>query len=170
MFASQELEINDSVFTKNNIAVAKTRIDDSKNGDRGWSTVGNKNREKLLKKKEHNLYWDNLLKECPHIVTPYRASRIEFKLNIRNLQEKLISKEWINHQKNGWRYVKTIKSQHLPDNFTKESGDSNHSFLPLDNHWGDYAMFEAVCQYSTIQDPSSDAHLVASECSCEIRD
>ena len=74
---------------------------------------------------------------------PDRAQRIKRKLNIDNLDTKLLSQDWIDYQKKGWRYVKVLK----PDSQTYPSGSEStpdslvFSTLPLDNGWGDLILF-----------------------------
>ena len=80
---------------------------------REWCTVTNKKQQKRRCKQkkiyEDQRKWDSLQKEYPHIIMPTRAQRIKRKLNIDGLDEKLLSQEWIDYQKKGWKYVKVLK-------------------------------------------------------------
>lgn len=126
-----------------------------------WCTVTNKKQQKrkYKQKKIHDdqRKWDSLQKECPHIIMPTRAQRIKRKLNIDGLDEKLLSQEWIDYQKKGWKYVKVLK----PDTQAYTSGtifDSTNltfSTLPLENDWGDEALF-CMPSSTEIEEISSD--------------
>ena len=112
-----------------------------------WCTVVSKKHQKRKSTKkeieEDKRKWDVLQKEYPHIIMPARAHRIKKKLNIDGLYDKLISDEWIEYQKKGWKYVKIMK----PDaqSYTKEptiySTSLLFSTLPICNGWGDEALF-----------------------------
>ncbi len=112
-----------------------------------WRTVVNKKQQKRRFKQkkieDDKRTWDSLQKEYPHIIMPARAQRIKRKLNIDGLDKNLLSQEWIDYQKKGWKYVKVLK----PDSKTYSNGtgiDSTSlafSTLPLKNGWGDRALF-----------------------------
>ena len=112
-----------------------------------WCTVVNKKqqkrRTKQKKMEEDKRKWDILQNEYPHIIMPCRAQRIRRKLNIDGLDKKLMSDEWIDYQKMGWKYVKVLKPDALER--TKETiADSESlifSTLSLDNGWDDKALF-----------------------------
>jgi len=115
--------------------------------DSGWYTVTNKKQQKRRHKQkkinDEKRKWDDLQKECPHIIMPDRAQRIKRKLNIDNLDAKLLSQEWIDYQKKGWKYVKVLKpdSQTYPNESGVESDSLVFSTLPLNNGWGDLILF-----------------------------
>ena len=115
--------------------------------DSGWHTVTNKKQQKRRHKQkkinDEKRKWDDLQKECPHIIMPDRAQRIKRKLNIDNLDTKLLSQDWIDYQKKGWRYVKVLKpdSQTYPKGSGVDSNNPVFSTLPLDNGWGDLILF-----------------------------
>ena len=114
---------------------------------REWCTVVNKKQQKRRYKQkkidEDKRKWDTLQKECPHIIMPAKAQRIKRKLNIDGLDEKLLSQEWIEYQKTGWRYVKLLKpdAQIYTDGTIFDSTNLTFSTLPLENGWGDEALF-----------------------------
>ena len=115
--------------------------------DSGWYTVTNKKQKKRRHKQkkinDEKRKWDDLQKECPHIIMPDRAQRIKRKLNIDNLDTKLLSQDWIDYQKKGWRYVKVLKpdSQTYPSGSGVDSDSLVFSTLSLDNGWGDLILF-----------------------------
>jgi hypothetical protein len=114
---------------------------------RDWCIVVNKKlqkrRIKQNKIEEDKRKWETLQKEYPHIIMPSRAQRIKKKLNIDGLDAKLLSHEWIEYQKKGWKYVKVLK----PDSQTDSNGtdiDSTSltfSTLDLNNGWNDRVLF-----------------------------
>ncbi len=114
---------------------------------REWCTVVNKKQQKRRYKQkkidEDKRKWDTLQKECPHIIMPAKAQRIKRKLNIDGLDEKLLSQEWIEYQKTGWRYVKLLKpdAQIYTDGTIFDSTNLTFSTLPLENGWSDEALF-----------------------------
>mgnify|MGYP007082078024 CR=1 FL=1 len=127
-----------------------------------WHTVTSKKQKRKHKQKkidEEKRKWDNLKKECPHIIIPTRAQRIKRKLNIDNLDKSFISQEWIDYQKKGWKYVKVLKPDSLtyPNGTGIESNSLVFSTLPLNNGWGDVALFciPADTEISASYDDSS---------------
>ena len=112
-----------------------------------WCTVTNKKQQKRRCKQkkiyEDQRKWDSLQKEYPHIIMPTRAQRIKRKLNIDGLDEKLLSQEWIDYQKKGWKYVKVLKpdAQTYTNGIIFDSANLTFSTLPLDNGWDDEALF-----------------------------
>lgn len=95
-----------------------------------WSTVKNKKRTNYKELKE----------EYPHIMTPRDVKEVSRKENVDGLMEKFDTPEFIEHQKNGWKYrniFKVHKTEKLPE------GD-NYSCLPLANGWGDVILFERI--------------------------
>lgn len=112
-----------------------------------WHAVTNKrNQKRRIKQRkidEEKRKWEELQKECPHIIMPDRAQRIKRKLNIDNLDEKLLSQEWVDYQKRGWKYVKVLKpeSQTYSNGTGMESDSLAFSTLPLENGWGDSVLF-----------------------------
>lgn len=112
--------------------------------DEGWVEVKNTKRQRRQEKQEAAAReverWDVLRTRAPHIVTPARAQRIRRKLNILNLDEKLVSKEWVDHQLQGWEYQRVVKpddGEGIPDNTDTDV----YSTLPLDNGYGDVVLF-----------------------------
>ena len=109
-----------------------------------WCTVVNKKKHKR-KQKLHDVEtertkWRNLQIEYPHIIMPVRAQRIRRKMNIEQLDVKLMSDDWIQYQKQGWRYVKVLKPDD-PDGVPESTSDINYSYLELNNKWGDKVIF-----------------------------
>ena len=114
---------------------------------REWCTVVNKKQQKRRSKQkkidEDKRKWDALQQECPHLIMPIRAQRIKRKLNIDGLDKKLLSQEWIDYQKKGWKYVKVLKpdSQTYPNGTGFDSTSLAFSTLPLENGWNDMVLF-----------------------------
>ena len=113
-----------------------------------WKKVVNKNQKRKTKYKEieaERIKWNKLEKEIPHIVLPNRANRLQIKLNIDNLENKLLSDEFIEHQRCGWKYVKVLKStvmfEEKSNIDTTTDGHIIYSVLSLDNGWGDKILF-----------------------------
>ena len=98
-----------------------------------WKTaVNSRNAKRIARrqaKRAERAEWDVILNKYPHIVPPRRAKRLYQILGIDKLDKKLISKEWIEYQKQGWVYVRALKSQRsetIPENT---------------NGWGDRVLF-----------------------------
>jgi len=108
-----------------------------------WTTVVNtrklKREAKFEARKQEQEKWKAILEECPHVVLPSRAERLKQRLNITNLDKKLTSDEWVNHQKKGWIYFKTFKPRGyiLPQNTEL----LEFSALEIENGWGDKVVF-----------------------------
>jgi len=114
-----------------------------KTSDSDWKTVTNTKRikrdAKIQALKRKRVRWEAILKTCPHVVTPRRAERLRRRLNVDKLDTRLLSDEWIEHQKRGWEYVKTLKPGDPMTNPDDE--DVEYSTLDLDNGWGDRVLF-----------------------------
>lgn len=102
-----------------------------------WQIVSNKKTKKKL--------WKELKKECPHIIVPTRARKISEKINIENLDTKLMSEEWINHQKNGWFYERVYKPEDF-DQIPTETERVEYSILQVENSYGDVVLFSRYKQ------------------------
>lgn len=102
------------------------------NGDE-WISVVDKKKQKKLK-------WKLLKQEYPHIIAPSRALRIQNKINIDNLYEKLMSDEWIDYQKEGWWYVKVLKPSD-PSGIPENTDTEIYSILTVDNGYDDKVLF-----------------------------
>nr|QBK86137.1 MAG: hypothetical protein LCMAC101_07320 [Marseillevirus LCMAC101] len=127
---------------------------------REWCTVVNKKQQKRRFKQkkieDDKRKWDVLQKEYPHIIMPARAQRIKRKLNIDGLDKKLMSDEWIEYQKKGWKYVKVLKPDMLErTKGTLDSESLTFSTLSLCNGWGDMALF-CIPADAEIENSSSD--------------
>lgn len=122
--------------------------------DGTWTKVVNHRNQKRKNKHkelgEEKAKWDQIKKEIPHVVLPVRAKKLQQKLNIDRLEEKLLSEEFIEYQKSGWKYVKILKSSDnkpidkddIPSDTTISSGELlTYSILDLENGWGDFALF-----------------------------
>jgi len=96
---------------------------------------------KNKKKEQFRTYLEEMLIIHPHIVPFERIIRMNSKLNIDNLKTKLLSKEWIDYQARGWKYVKIVKNGHEP--FGNDQNDI-FSLLDLENKWGDCALFKWI--------------------------
>lgn len=105
-----------------------------------WKEQISSKKRHNLKKKEQNKVWDEIKKECPHIITPQRAKKLQLALNIDNLAYHFGTEEWVNHQKDGWVYVKTFKG--AGDSYILQQGEM---LLPIVNNYvGDYALFRRI--------------------------
>lgn len=78
-------------------------------------------------------------KKSPHIMLPGAAKRMAITMRIDNFAEMFTSDEWVNYQRNGWKYVKVIK----PDegDFDIPDDGNEYDLLSLENKWGDYVLF-----------------------------
>jgi len=104
-----------------------------------WTVVVNrKNRNR-----EEKLRWKSFLSLYPHVVSPQRATSLEAKLRVKNLKFNLLSEEWVEYQKEGWEYVKIIKSQFI-DELDLYENNERYSCLDLDNGWGDVVLFRRI--------------------------
>lgn len=120
--------------------------------DGNWKKVVNhKNQKRKIKQKdieEERNKWEKLKIDSPHIVLPNRAKRLQMKLNIDKLEQMLLSDDFIDYQKAGWRYIKVLKStdktlaDSVPPDTTTSSGEHiTYSILGLNNGWGDTILF-----------------------------
>lgn len=114
--------------------------------DNEWRPVVNiKRQKKRLRQKEQEAEknkWEKLKNEYPHIVLPSRAKRLQEKLNIDELEKKLISDEFIEHQTKGWNYVKVMKPSDITKGFPDGTENISYSSLKLNNGWGDCVLFK----------------------------
>ena len=78
--------------------------------------------------------------EIPHLMMPGHIRRIARKINIDALSDKVLSEEWIAHQRKGWEYVRVVK----PDDVDSIPDDDTYDIVPLDNGWGDVVLFRRV--------------------------
>lgn len=103
-----------------------------------WETITTK---KSIDKERYKkrVYLREIYKEYPWVLTGKRACNIQSKINIVGLVEKSLCDEWINFQKEGWRYIKVIKGG-VKDKDLEE----NLHILPLDNSWGDVVLFKRI--------------------------
>ena len=111
-----------------------------------WTTVVNsrklRRKVKLEARRLEREKWGAIIRACPHVIVPQRAERLQQRLNIDNLKDRLLSDEWINYQKQGWVYLKTVKSQRLAeDPIPFDDETTEYSTLELNNGWGDRALF-----------------------------
>jgi hypothetical protein len=115
--------------------------------DVNWTKVVNQKKlNRSLKKKDiekENIKWVELKNEIPHIILPVRAKRLQSKLNIDKLEYKLLSEEFIEYQRLGWKYVKVLKSlDSIGIKPPLDTKDSSYSILELNNNWGDCILFK----------------------------
>lgn len=113
--------------------------------DEGWQIV--KKRQRPKKKKyiltpEERQKWNLLEIKYPHMVLPQRALRIRRKLNIDKLDIYLLSDEWINYQKDNWRYDKVLKAGTFNEKDIEKT--VNILILDLENGWGDKVLFTKI--------------------------
>lgn len=106
-----------------------------------WIEVKNNKKSRRQERRNAQIQeeqkWTEILNNYPWIISPSRASRLRQILNIEGLDDKLLSPEWIDHQKNGWIYSKTIK----PDDNIVILESEEQSILPVDNSYGDVVLF-----------------------------
>ncbi len=116
--------------------------------DREWTKVVNMKRQKQrIKCREQGVEknkWDRLRREYPHIVLPNRAKRLQTKLNIDLLEQKLLSEEFINYQMTGWKYVKVLKPSDIIKELHPNDDGVTYSTLELNNGWGDQILFKTM--------------------------
>jgi hypothetical protein len=115
--------------------------------DVNWTKVVNhKKLKRNLKKKDvekENIKWVELKNEIPHIILPTRAKRLQSKLNIDKLEYRLLSEEFIDYQRLGWKYVKVLKSSDATDiKPPSNTEETSYSILELNNSWGDCVLFK----------------------------
>lgn len=110
-----------------------------------WKVVKNEKKERrklrLKERQKEKELWSRLLNECPHIVTPDKAKRLQKMLNIDKLESKLLSSEWITYQLRGWRYIKTLKRHKRGIEEMDKREGYEYLVLDLENGWGDRALF-----------------------------
>lgn len=106
----------------------------------GWVTIKNIKLEKKHKRDTERLYWIELINAHPHIITPARAIKIQASIRVDGLAEMFLNEEWINYQKQGWVYVKTIKYPFEPELLYEEGVE--YKLLDVNNKWGDKSLFK----------------------------
>ena len=107
-----------------------------------WTTVVDSRKLKREARRLERKKWESILQVCPHVVVPERAKRLQQRLNIDNLKERLLSEEWIEYQKQGWKYLNPLKPQRPNHSLiTKDNETTEYSTLNLDNGWGDRVLF-----------------------------
>lgn len=89
---------------------------------------------------EEEAKFTSLQKEIPHLMMPGHIRKIQRKINIDDLSERLLSDEWIEYQRKGWVYEKVIK----PDETGNIPDTDEYDILPLGNKWGDVVLFKKV--------------------------
>lgn len=111
-----------------------------------WTTVTtkksgyrNRRREKdsVLQEKmqtEHTK-WFSLQEQVPFIVTPQMAKQSKF----ANFKEKFASAEWIQHQIDGWEYLRVMTN--ADEEVPEESVYEEFCALALNNKYGDRVLF-----------------------------
>ena len=120
--------------------------------DDKWTKVVNQKRQKRkIKQKgieEEKNKWELLKNEVPHVVLPIRAKRLQTKLNIDKLERRLLSDQFIEYQKQGWKYVKVLKSSDngISNKIPPNTRDFSYSVLGLDNGWGDAVLFSMALE------------------------
>lgn len=78
--------------------------------------------------------------EIPHIMMPSHIRKIQKKINIDELADKLLTDEWIEYQREGWAYERVIK----PDETGSLPDADGYDIRPLGNKWGDVVLFKKV--------------------------
>jgi hypothetical protein len=96
--------------------------------------------EDIIIDKEEEKKFAALQSEIPHLILPDKIRRLAKEMNIDLLAEKILSDDWVTHQRNGWVYLRVIK----PDDIQVIPIDTDHSILPLDNGWGDVVLFQKL--------------------------
>lgn len=76
--------------------------------------------------------------EIPHLMMPGHIRKIQKKINIDELADKLLSDEWIEYQREGWVYERVIK----PDETGSLPDGDDYDIRPLGNKWGDVVLFK----------------------------
>lgn len=103
-----------------------------------WVEVKNPKNEKRIKKELEKEFWINLVHEYPHIITPLHAAKIQKIINVDGLIEAFTSNIWIQKQKDGWIYVKTIKTGRE----CNVNEEIEYLELDIGNKWKDKALFK----------------------------
>ena len=115
------------------------------NSNEGWTKVVNVKKQKHRQRKKEmdcvNLRWEKLKLECPHIVVPERSYKLQKKLRIDKLEQRLLSDEFIEYQKQGWIYVKVMTPEDIQKNIPQDTEDTKYSTLSLGNKWSDCILF-----------------------------
>jgi hypothetical protein len=91
--------------------------------------------------KEEEEKFNLLKKEIPHLKMPQEVRKMQILENIDDLENKLLSEEWITLQAEGWEFMCVVK----PDDQTPPPEDTKeikYELYPLENKWGDYALFK----------------------------
>jgi len=81
-----------------------------------------------------------LKQEIPHIMIPSRIKSIEEKMNVDGLSEKMLSDEWIELQRDGWKYFRVAK----PNDRDPIPLSDDYKLLFIGNIWGDAVIFVKI--------------------------
>ena len=102
-----------------------------------WCVVSKKKKNTLSKDKQ---YHKKMCEIYPHIVTFQKAERIQRKLNISHLLEKLTSREWIDFQIEGkWQYLKVQRGNDVEEEI--DNGSKEYMTMEIGNGWNDKVVF-----------------------------
>lgn len=87
---------------------------------------------------EEEAKFTKLQLEIPHLMMPGHIRKIQRKINIDQLAERMLSDDWIDYQRQGWVYDRVIK----PDDTTGIPDGEEWSIRELENKWGDIILFK----------------------------
>jgi hypothetical protein len=117
-----------------------------KNYNRGRGRGGYKSRQQQLanipdfKDSIEEEKFKALQKEIPHIMMPGKIRREQANLRIDKLAEKMLSDEWIDFQREGWKYLRVVK----PDDDTSLIPLEDVELMDIENEYGDFVLFGKV--------------------------
>lgn len=94
--------------------------------------LNNEEKERFLKLKE----------EIPHIMMPDHIRKIQQKLNIDELANRMLSDKWVEYQREGWVYDRVIKPDD-PNSIPEDDGNE-YDIKELGTKWGDIVLFKRV--------------------------
>jgi hypothetical protein len=105
----------------------------------GWTTVGNKKRERREKKGDRQKYISETL-----------AFKLQRDLDITGLAPVLLSTESRNLQEDGWSFDRVIKNdeESNPEEEPRNTDDMEYESLPIPNKWNDRALFSRKIESS----------------------
>lgn len=86
----------------------------------------------------------SLREKIPHLIMPGEIRRTQRQIRIDGLADKLLSDEWIEVQRDGWKFSRVVKPNENVEEQLLELDDMTTQLLDLENEWGDCVLFVKV--------------------------
>ena len=95
---------------------------------------------------EEKVKFLKLQQEIPHLCMPhFIRDYVAFpKLKLDNWTPKMLSDEWIQLQRDGWKYFKVIRSEENNEDYFNVFNEEIDLVMSLDNKWDDAVAFKKV--------------------------